>query len=221
MIQNFMGAATAPTNNGTADSVGVEDDVSGLKKAQDKKRSKFTVRGLKDFLSGLTGGGDNAGEKTETAAETNVAATAGSGATSGLPTCADDGSITMTFRQINQDGAGPLEAAVDGTSGGTDPDAFQTAEVTQDVPGVGFGGLSLATNTDFPVTVAMPAGMTCDATVAGVDNVCVVRVRNSAAAGPFGGSAAFTMSAAAQKRALAYRMKKRAEQNGSQHRRHK
>jgi len=116
------------------------------------------------------------------------------------------------YIQINQDGAGPIEAAVDGTSGGTDPAAFQPAEVTQDVPGLGFGGLSLATSRDFPLEVRMPAGMTCDATVAGVDNVCVVRVRNSAIAGPFGGSAAFTMSPEARKRAVAYRMRmKRAQ----------
>ncbi|KAI0602931.1 hypothetical protein F4775DRAFT_531203 [Biscogniauxia sp. FL1348] len=220
MIQNFMGSATAPTNNGSSAATGVEDNLSGLSKAQNK-RSRYAPRGLGDLFSGLIGGGKGAGSKTETAAETNVASTAGTGATSGLPTCADDGSITMTFRQINQDGAGPLTAAVDGTSGGTDASAFQDAEVTQDVPGLGFQGLSLATNTDFPVTVQMPAGMTCDATVAGVDNVCVVRVRNGAAAGPFGGSAAFTMSATAQKRALAYRMKmkKRGEQNVKQHHR--
>ena len=83
--------------------------------------------------------------------------------------------------------------------------------MTQDVPGLGFGGLSLATSRDFPLTVQMPAGMTCDATVAGVDNVCIVRVRNGAAAGPFGGSAAFTMSPAARKRAIEYRKKKRAQ----------
>lgn len=104
-----------------------------------------------------------------------------------------------------------MDAAVDGTSGGTDADAFQTAEVTQDVPGVGFGGLSLATSTEFPLEVRMPEGMTCDGTVAGVDNVCVVRVRNGAAAGPFGGSAAFTQSAGARKRAIAYRLRKRME----------
>lgn len=57
--------------------------------------------------------------------------------------------------------------------------------------------------------VQMPAGMTCDGTVAGVSNVCVVRVQNSAIAGPFGGSAAFTQSATAKKRALAFREKKR------------
>lgn len=209
MIQNFMGSASAPTNNGSADSVGVEDDIPS--NANDRRGNTFT-RGLADLFSGLTGGGK--GEKTETAEETTVAATAGEGATSGLPTCADDGSITMTFRQINQDGAGPMEAAVDGTSGGTDPDAFQNAEVTQDVPGAGIGGLSLATNTDFPLTVQMPAGMTCDGSVGGADNVCVVRVRNNALAGPFGGSAAFTQSTAARKRAVAYRLKKRqAEHN--------
>lgn len=82
--------------------------------------------------------------------------------------------------------------------------------MTQDVPGLGVQGLSLATKKDFTVKVQMPQGMTCDATVAGVDNVCVLRVRNGAAAGPFGGSAAFTMSAAAQKRAVEFRMRKRA-----------
>lgn len=83
--------------------------------------------------------------------------------------------------------------------------------MTQDVPGLGIQGLSLATNTDFPVEVQMPEGMTCDGSVAGVDNVCVVRMRNGAAAGPFGGSAAFTQSPAARKRAIAYRLRKRME----------
>ncbi|KAI0882053.1 uncharacterized protein GGS22DRAFT_54010 [Annulohypoxylon maeteangense] len=209
MIQSFMGGATAPKNNGSAASVGVEDQIP----ANAGKRDNFFVRGLKDLLGGLTG--KSGGTKTSAAQETSVAATAGKGATSGLPTSADDGSITMNFRQINQDGAGPITAAVDGTSGGTKEDAFKTAEVTQDVPGAGFLGLSLATNTDFPLTVQMPAGMTCDATVGGASNVCVVRVRNNAIAGPFGGSAAFTQSPAARKRALNYRMKmkRQSEQN--------
>lgn len=114
-------------------------------------------------------------------------------------------------KQINQDGAGPLTAEIDATSGGTEASAFQQAEVTQDVPGVGFQGLSLATNRDFPLTVQMPAGMVCEGTVAGVQNVCIVRVRNGAAAGPFGGSAAFTQSAGARKRAIAYRKKRGVE----------
>jgi hypothetical protein len=57
----------------------------------------------------------------------------------------------------------------------------------------------------------MPEGMTCDGQVGGAQNVCIVRVRNGAAAGPFGGSAAFTQTQAARKRAVAYRLKKRME----------
>lgn len=210
MIETFMSGAAAPQNNGAADSVGVEDDIDqeGLQGGRgNNKRGIFGRQFGGGFLSGLLGGGG--GQKTETAEETIVAASAGQGATAGLPTCADDGSVTMTFRQINQDGAGPMEAAIDGTSGGTDPDAFQTAEVTQDVPGFGIQGLSLATNTEFPLTVQMPAGMTCEGSVGGAENVCIVRVRNGAAAGPFGGSAAFTQSPAARKRAIEYRLKKR------------
>lgn len=104
-----------------------------------------------------------------------------------------------------------MTAEIDATSGGTDPDAFQTAEVTQDVPGIGIQGLSLATNTDFPLKVQMPQGMTCEGSVGGANNVCIVRVRNGAAAGPFGGSGAFTQSAASRKRAIAFRLKKRME----------
>ncbi|KAI0393927.1 cell surface protein [Xylariaceae sp. FL0594] len=225
MISNFMGAATAPTNKGAASSSGVEDDLSALKgiSGNDSNSNKTKKRGFfGDLFNNITGGGGNKGTKSNQAAETAVAASAGKGAQSGLPTCADDGSITMTFRQINQDGAGPLFADVDGTSGGTDPAAFQKAEVTQDVPGVPIaGGLSLATKTDFPLTVQMPPGMTCEATVAGVKNVCVVRVRNKAIAGPFGGSAAFTMSHAAQKRALEYRLKKRTEEETGAQNKHR
>lgn len=217
MINNFMGSGTAPTNNGTG--VGVEDNIPsnaqrGNNDKRTNKRPPWIPRqfSLGRLLGGGGAGGANAGTKGNLPDEANVAATAGAGASSGLPTCADDGTIEMEFRQINQDGAGPLKAAVDGTSGGTDAAAFEDAEVTQDVPGLGFGGLSLATNTDFPVKVQMPQGMTCDATVGDAENVCVVRVRNSAAAGPFGGSAAFTQSAAARKRAIAYRLKKRAEE---------
>ncbi|KAM7185983.1 Protein of unknown function (DUF3129) domain containing protein [Naviculisporaceae sp. PSN 640] len=226
MVANFMGTGTGlvATNNGSASSVGVEDDLSALgggrraggNRNNDRRDAPAQSGGImkypRQFLQGLFGGGrgGNRGTESAVATEQNVAATAGEGATSGLPTCADDGSIEMVFHQINQDGAGPLTASIDATSGGTDASAFQNAEVTQDVPGFGFQGLSLATSRDFPLTVQMPAGMTCEGTVAGVSNVCIVRVRNGAAAGPFGGSAAFTQSPAARKRAIAYRMKKRA-----------
>ncbi|QPC69289.1 hypothetical protein HYE68_000041 [Fusarium pseudograminearum] len=185
MIANFLGTSggnSVPTNNGTDSGVGVEDDLSGLNRGG-RNNNRKQRRQLGNLLGGLFGGGRGGGngEKADKPNESS----------------------------INQDGAGPMRADIDATSGGTDPDAFKTAEVTNDVPGVGFGGLSLATNTDFPLTVKMPQGMTCEGTVGGANNVCIVRVRNSAAAGPFGGSGAFTQSASARKRAIAFRLKKR------------
>jgi hypothetical protein len=77
------------------------------------------------------------------------------------------------------------------------------------VPGAGIGGLSLATTTDFPVQIQMPAGMVCSGSVGGASNVCIVKMQNSALAGPFGGSVAFTQSPAAKKRAVEFRLKQR------------
>jgi len=176
-------------------------------------KTKAKPKTKRGFLDGLFGGGDSSsGSATESAGtstpegttEDIVAKTAGDGASSGLPTCSDDGTITMTYHQVNQDGAGPLSAQIDATSGGTDPNAFQDAQVTQDVPGAVLG-LSGTTTTDFPIAVQMPAGMTCKGRIGNVNNVCVVRLRNDALAGPFGGSAAFTQSQGAQKRAAAFR----------------
>lgn len=66
------------------------------------------------------------------------------------------------------------------------------------------GSSSLSTNvkSSFLIRVQMPKGMVCSGVVGGVNNVCIVRVRNGAIAGPFGGAAAFTQSVAARKRAL-------------------
>lgn len=152
---------------------------------------------------------DNGGTKTpKGTSEKSVKAATGAAA-SGMPTTSDDGTVTMTFHQVNQDGAGPLTAAIDATSGGQDASAFKTATVTQNVPGIGIGGLSAATTMDFPVAVQMPAGMTCQGSVGGAENVCVARMQNSALAGPFGGSVAFTQSTAAKKRAVEYNLAKR------------
>ncbi|KAK5258528.1 hypothetical protein LTR40_007734 [Exophiala xenobiotica] len=58
--------------------------------------------------------------------------------------------------------------------------------VTQQVPGR--LGLSLSgSTTNFPLTAQVPADQTCTGTVAGQDNVCMVRCQNPALAGPFGG----------------------------------
>lgn len=62
---------------------------------------------------------------------------------------------------------------------------------------------------DFPVTMKIPAGMTCSGQVGGASNVCVAKLQNQAGAGPFGGSIAFTQSAAARKRSIEYNLSKR------------
>ncbi|KAJ4369813.1 hypothetical protein N0V83_005577 [Neocucurbitaria cava] len=215
MVGAFMGAGTAPpSNQGASASVGVEDDIPQNAQKRQLLGGLFGGGGNgKAGATGITGLLGGGGDKVSGPPEARVAAAQGAGQSSGLPTCADDGTVTMTLRQINQDGAGPFTADVDGTSGGTDEAAMQPATVTKDVPGLGVQGLSLATNTEFEMQVQMPAGMTCDATVAGTSNVCVMRVRNGAAAGPFGGSVAFTQSTAARKRAIAYKLRKRMEMN--------
>ena len=62
---------------------------------------------------------------------------------------------------------------------------------------------------DFPMAVQMPAGMTCQGTVGDATNVCVARIQNGAAAGPFGGSVIFTQSPAAKKRAIEHNLAKK------------
>jgi hypothetical protein len=194
-------------------------------------------RSLGDKLGELLGGGngnsassgastDAVGTKTpKGTVENGVAAAAGSGSKTGLPTVDADGVISMTMHQVwnlqsqlpsqslqnkpltlllqvNQDGAGPMIAAIDPTSGGTDESAFQPAQMIADVPGA-IAGLSTTTTTDFPIKVQMPVGMTCSGTIAGQTGVCVVRVKNSALAGPFGGSAVFTQDTGAAGNATA------------------
>ncbi|EOA90470.1 hypothetical protein ACJQWK_07688 [Exserohilum turcicum] len=218
-IAKFMGTGAAGAAGGAAGGAGAGAGATAATKAGAAKAgaakagAAATKRGLLDgILGGAGGAAGGAGAGTKTAkgtTEQGVAASAGAGASSGLPTTADDGTITMTFHQVNQDGAGPLSAQIDPTSGGTDPAAFKNAQVTQNVPGIGIGGLSAASTTDFPVKVQMPAGMTCQGTAGGATNVCVVRMQNKALAGPFGGSAAFTQSTAARKRAIEYNLRKR------------
>lgn len=61
--------------------------------------------------------------------------------------------------------------------------------------------------TDFPLNAAIPANQACTGTVAGQQNVCLVRCQNPARAGPFGGVVPVQMAganntAAAARRAL-------------------
>ncbi|KAB5554718.1 hypothetical protein GE09DRAFT_1203773 [Coniochaeta sp. 2T2.1] len=195
------------------------DGAGGNSSAVKQARAAHEVirRGLLDALTGgagAAGGGGGAGgaggaKTAKGTVETGVKAATGVAASDGLPTTSDDGTLSLTYHQVNQDGAGPLTAMVDATSGGTDPAAFKTTEVTKDVPGLGVGGLSGASTMDFPVEIKMPAGMTCQGSVGGMEGVCVARVQNGALAGPFGGSVVFTQSAGAKRRAVEYGLAKK------------
>jgi Egh16-like virulence factor len=55
--------------------------------------------------------------------------------------------------------------------------------VTTQVPGK--GGNSNAKATDFPLVAQLPTNLACTGTVAGQQNVCIVRCENPV--GPFGG----------------------------------
>lgn len=118
VISNFMGSGTgAPTNDGANESVGVEDDIPA-----NAQRKKMRKRQLRDLIGGFFGGGSSSsddddsssgggrtglgglfgggGNSDEGPPESSISASAGAGASDGLPTCADDGTITMTFRQV-------------------------------------------------------------------------------------------------------------------------
>lgn len=113
MLAAFMGnGAAPPANSGASGSVGVEDNIPQSARGQAGQK--------RQLLAGLLGGGRNGGKKGGAAAgatgiagllggggdkvdgppEARVAAAMGAGASTGLPTCAEDGTVTMTLRQV-------------------------------------------------------------------------------------------------------------------------
>ncbi|KAJ4373514.1 hypothetical protein N0V86_007654 [Didymella sp. IMI 355093] len=89
--------------------------------------------------------------------------------------------MTVTIHQVNADGAGPYECDLDETSNAATK--FTKLKVANNVPGA--NGLSQAKEQDFTINVAMPDNFNCIGASTG--NICTVRCRNTAVAGPFGG----------------------------------
>jgi len=89
--------------------------------------------------------------------------------------------VTVTIHQVNADGAGPYVCDVDETS--NSGLITKTLKVENNVPGV--NGFSQAKAQDFNVTVTMPDDLNCSGASTG--DVCTIRCRNNAVAGPFGG----------------------------------
>ncbi|KAK1776632.1 hypothetical protein QBC45DRAFT_211281 [Copromyces sp. CBS 386.78] len=89
--------------------------------------------------------------------------------------------ITVTIHQVNADGAGPFVCDLDETS--NSGLISQNLTVTNNVPGA--NGISQNKIQEFNFTVTMPDNFKC--TGASTGDVCTVRCRNNAVAGPFGG----------------------------------
>jgi len=123
--------------------------------------------------------------KTAIGGNNDVAAGVAAASSAGLPSMAEDGTLTMTIHQINQDGGGPYACDISADATGAD---FQPMTVTKNVPGI--LGFSAATAEDFPLVAQAPAGMTCTGGPNG--DACLVRCRNNTPAGPFGSCATVT-----------------------------
>jgi hypothetical protein len=101
-----------------------------------------------------------------------------------------NGSISGTFHIVTTDGAGPVQAVLDSTGTGAFSQGVMLNTVTQvpgtkgniAAPGRGRRWLSKRAanvNEDYPVAFSVPAGTTCSGTVAGQQNVCLVKIANS------------------------------------------
>ncbi|KAF4955750.1 hypothetical protein FGADI_4321 [Fusarium gaditjirri] len=101
-----------------------------------------------------------------------------------LPQVNPGGSLEMTVHQVNSDGAGPYTCMINADGTGTSWDNIQ---VTTNVEGNERGRNRDGEMGDFPLVASIPAGQTCTGSVAGEENVCLVRCQNPARAGPFGG----------------------------------
>ncbi|KAI9219260.1 hypothetical protein BC828DRAFT_175118 [Blastocladiella britannica] len=99
----------------------------------------------------------------------------------GLPMVAAGQPLTMTVHQINADGAGPYTCDLSADGTGQD---FTPLKVDQNLPGKR-GRNARTSVTDQPLAVTMPVGLKCSGGPGG--NMCLVRCRNAARAGPFGG----------------------------------
>lgn len=90
--------------------------------------------------------------------------------------------LSVTIHQVNADGAGPYTCDLDPTGNSLGATGQTALAVTNNVPGA--NGFSQAKTVDFNMTVTMPTDLKC--TGGSTGNICTVRCRNNALAGPFG-----------------------------------
>ncbi|KAI8444880.1 MAS3 protein [Phakopsora pachyrhizi] len=116
----------------------------------------------------------------------------------GIPSVSSDGKVQMTLHQVNGDGGGPYTCDVNASGDGK---TFTPMTISTNIPGK--NSRSNAKAEDIPLMRRCPKEvMTC---TGGSDGqTCIVRCRNAANAGPFGGCVAVTQAtdATKQKREL-------------------
>lgn len=110
-----------------------------------------------------------------------VAATADAMAAKAVTGVTKGGTLMMTIHQVNGDGAGPYLCDLDDKGDGSNFKGNLT--VANQIPGA--NGLSQNKEQAFNITITLPPDMDCKG--GSTMDVCIVRCRNNALAGPFGG----------------------------------
>ncbi|KAF9493837.1 hypothetical protein BDN71DRAFT_1394232 [Pleurotus eryngii] len=178
---NAHGVLTAVTgtNGITAQGFGVVATTPRTGSRRNPFQQDSSIIRDREIQRGTTG----ACGRTLAGGNNNVQTMLATAASAGLPMAAADGSVTMTLHQVNGDGAGPYTCQVSADASGQN---FVAMTVTTQVPGK--NSRSRTTATAFPLVAQMPAGMACTGGPNG--DACLVRCRNAARAGPFGGCVA-------------------------------
>lgn len=159
--------------------IGLGVDTAGINNQGD-------VTVFKTGVFGVTGAGGAVNLATGLAAQIKVTGNTLPQVSTGA------GVVTMTFHQINADGAGPISCSVSEDATGA---TFTNMTVTTNVPGT--NGRSNAADADFPLVASLPAGTACTGTVGTSKNVCAVKCANPV--GPFGSIVLVQQGAAAKK----------------------
>ena len=144
-----------------------------------------------------------------------------------LPQITPGGSLSGTWRIVTADGAGPIGAVIDPTAKGNFTTGIPLT-VVQQVPGykgnfifpedqkieekrgIFRRAMDAASSVvlskraartvqqGFAFEFAVPANVTCNGVIAGLREVCLVKIANAHKAGPFGGVVAVQMATASE-----------------------
>uniref|UniRef100_A0A0S1MIF2 Secreted protein n=1 Tax=Phakopsora pachyrhizi TaxID=170000 RepID=A0A0S1MIF2_PHAPC len=192
---NAHGAITAVqgSNGMTGEAFGVDQSTP----RDGTKRNPFQTDSSIIRDREIASGKSSACGRTLAGGNNEIGAAMSKAESAGIPSVSSDGKVQMTLHQVNGDGGGPYTCDVNASGDGK---TFTPMTISTNIPGK--NSRSNAKAEDIPLIAEMPKGMTC---TGGSDGqTCIVRCRNAANAGPFGGCVAVTQAtdATKQKREL-------------------